>query len=403
LEVDLLEDHLVASAHVYTGFFNNDGTATEPLVDFTLDSLSGGSWVPIPGTTITGNSNHALVVPFGQLYAGWDGVTSIANQKACHLHNRGTYRRVHHPAVTDPVDLIATVTPETQIPGTQWFLVPGSTENTVRIASTRDGRRLRFFTGTTVGTAAATNVQPQTEWRVVPDQHGWYFIEHPGTNQRLRVNGSGTLVMGPVTSTADDFKWRFAVPAVPEPVSAPPAPLNPTATAQATAIAISWDAAPGAAAYAVQRSNAAEGPWSAVASGITSTQWTDSGLPADATRFYQIIATHPLGDSAPSAVVAATTLHPNATYETWVGIQLADFPPEDRLPDADPDRDGLANRLEFAFLTHPDRPDGNPFRIGRGVSGDLTLHFPWNWRAQGHEWRLRHGHDLSKLASWILR
>lgn len=55
----------------------------------------------------------------------------------------------------------------------QWFLVPGTTDNTVRIAFTHDGERIRYYGSDPVGLAAANNEQPQTEWRVVAHQHDW--------------------------------------------------------------------------------------------------------------------------------------------------------------------------------------------------------------------------------------
>jgi hypothetical protein len=173
-----------------------------------------------------GNSRNAdgSLTAFGELYAGWDGVTSVLNHRSYHLQNRGVYRRVQNPGVTTPSDLVATSDTEVPSTGTQWHLIAGTAENTVRIVSRLDGRRLRYFTGTTVGMVAANNFTGQSEWRLVPDQHGWHFLEHPQSNTRLQMNSSGTLLHGSITGNTDAFKWRFVVPAVAEiaaPVFAP--------------------------------------------------------------------------------------------------------------------------------------------------------------------------------------
>ena len=165
-----------------------------------------------------GNSRNAdgSLTAFGELYAGWDGVASVVHHRAYHLQNRGVYRRVHNPGPTTPSDLVATSDTEIASSGTQWHLIPGSTADTVRIVSRLDGRKLRYYSGTTVGLAAAHNAAPQSEWRLVPHQHGWHFIEHPQSNTRLQMNSSGTLLHGSATASTDAFLWRFVAPATAE-------------------------------------------------------------------------------------------------------------------------------------------------------------------------------------------
>jgi hypothetical protein len=190
-----------------------------------------------------GNSRNAdgSLTAFGELYAGWDAVTSVANNKVYHLHNRN-YRRLQNPAPTTPADLVATTDPDTPGIGTQWFLIPGTTENTIRIVSTRDGRRLRYFTGTYVGMVAANNFTGQSEWRLVPDQHGWYFLEHPQSNTRLQMNSSGTPVHGSNTGATDAFKWRFVVPAVVENTAPVLAAIPPQSVRQGNLLTFSASA-----------------------------------------------------------------------------------------------------------------------------------------------------------------
>ena len=69
-------------------------------------------------------------------------------------------------------------------------------------------------------------------------------------------------------------------------------------------------------------------------------------------------------------------------------------------PEVDSDGDGLSDLLEFAFLTNPALPNGNPFRVIGASGGSITLEFPWNRQAAGLSWQIRHGQDLSNIATW---
>jgi hypothetical protein len=181
----------------------------------------GGSGTDNPNAprSNTRNADGSLTA-FGELYAGWDAVTNVVNDKTYHIHNKGQYRRLRNPGATTPADLVATIDPDTPGAGTRWFLIPGTTPDTVRIVSRDDGRRLRYFSGTYVGMVAAANFTGQSEWRLVPaealsqNQDGWYFIEHPQSGTRLQTNGSGTPVHGSATGNTDAFRWRFVVPLV---------------------------------------------------------------------------------------------------------------------------------------------------------------------------------------------
>lgn len=177
------------------------------LFQYTQGNGSGFDRPEAPRSN-TRNADGSLTA-FGQLYAGWDGVTSVVNYKNYHLHNHSLYRRLQNTAVSD---LVAGADPDTPATGTQWILIPGATANTVRIVSTRDGRRLRYWNGTYVGMAPADNASGQSEWRLVADQHGWFFIEHPQSGARLRMNTSGMPVHGSATGFTSEFKWRFVLP-----------------------------------------------------------------------------------------------------------------------------------------------------------------------------------------------
>ncbi len=87
----------------------------------------------------------------------------------------------------------------------------------------------------------------------------------------------------------------------------------------------------------------------------------------------------------------------NLTHEQPVSVTVESTLPSPRV---DTDGDGLSDLLEYAFVTTPGTPNGNPFRvIGRNV-GTITLEFPWNWQATRLSWQIRHGHNLSNIPTW---
>jgi fibronectin type 3 domain-containing protein len=75
-----------------------------------------------------------------------------------------------------------------------------------------------------------------------------------------------------------------------------------------SAIDLSWNATAGATGYDVKRSTSAGGPFDTIASAVTATAFSDSGLNAATTYHYVVAATNAAGSSPDSASVNATTL-----------------------------------------------------------------------------------------------
>jgi mannan endo-1,4-beta-mannosidase len=82
-----------------------------------------------------------------------------------------------------------------------------------------------------------------------------------------------------------------------------------TPTAGDGQVALSWNAASGASTYEVARSNSASGSFATIASGLTTTSYTDASLSNGTTYYYTVSARNSAGATA-SAVVSAT---PKAT------------------------------------------------------------------------------------------
>jgi cellulose 1,4-beta-cellobiosidase len=121
-----------------------------------------------------------------------------------------------------------------------------------------------------------------------------------GTTFHYRVrayNGAGySAYAGPVSGTT------LAV-------TLPPAPtgLTAVASAQKGRILLSWQPSTGATSYKVKRSLTSGGPYSTVATGVTSTSYTDGGLRTKTTYYYVVSAVNQSGESPNSNQASAKT------------------------------------------------------------------------------------------------
>lgn len=83
----------------------------------------------------------------------------------------------------------------------------------------------------------------------------------------------------------------------------------------AGSIDLSWSAAARAASYSVERAPTSGGVFVEIASGVTGTSHTDTGLSNDTSYYYRVRATNAAGDSAYSN---------EATAKTWLGFDSFD-------------------------------------------------------------------------------
>jgi hypothetical protein len=97
--------------------------------------------------------------------------------------------------------------------------------------------------------------------------------------------------------------WSTGTPTEP---TAPAAPTGLTALAGKRKISLSWTASSGATSYNVKRSTTSGGPYATIASSVTTTTYTDSGLTTGRTYYYVVTAVNAAGESAPSNQAGAT-------------------------------------------------------------------------------------------------
>ena len=90
--------------------------------------------------------------------------------------------------------------------------------------------------------------------------------------------------------------------------SPPPAPAGLTAArlSQSGRIGLNWKASGGAASYNAKRATTNGGPYATIATGITGSTYTDSGLTAGKTYFYVVSAVNAGGEGGNSSQASAT-------------------------------------------------------------------------------------------------
>jgi len=123
------------------------------------------------------------------------------------------------------------------------------------------------------------------------DSHIWLFIMPPSLNRQAEMSASNI-----------NLNVR------------PFAPTNPTATAgtcgaEPNKINLSWSASSGADSYSVLRSTSSGGDYNQIASGINTNTYQDTGLTANSTYYYKIVAVDATGGSSQGSIeVHATAL-----------------------------------------------------------------------------------------------
>jgi pectate lyase len=113
-------------------------------------------------------------------------------------------------------------------------------------------------------------------------------------------------------------------PTTPPPAPVPSAPSSVTAAAGNAKVTLAWGASAGAISYNVKRSTNQNGPYTAIASNVTLTSYTDSGAANGTTYYYVVTAVNANGESLPSAQVHAT---PSAPVGNTPSVMLPSIQP----------------------------------------------------------------------------
>ncbi len=140
----------------------------------------------------------------------------------------------------------------------------------------------RFYRSTPVQVAGGLNITAPADPKLVPP--GYYML--------FLLNASG------VPSVARGIRISdFSAP--------PPAPTGLAALPGPRQVSLSWNAAPTATSYAVKRATISGGPYTTLATGLTSSSYLDTGLTPGTTYHYVVTGSNPTGESPPSSQVSA--------------------------------------------------------------------------------------------------
>jgi fibronectin type 3 domain-containing protein/lysophospholipase L1-like esterase len=168
------------------------------------------------------------------------------------------------------------------------------------------------------GTANGTAVDIETNtgasnqlWTLTPATGGYTLTPGNAPSTTINVSGpssaNGTLIQ--IWQATGGSNTIFAFAAVT--ASAPAAPTGISASAGNTQVSITWTASSGATTYNVYRGTTAGGESSTpVATGVTSTSYTDIGLTNGTAYYYKVAAVNAAGTSSQSAEVSATPVSP---------------------------------------------------------------------------------------------
>jgi hypothetical protein len=188
-----------------------------------------------------------------------------------------------------------------------------------------------------------------------------YFASYYDNEEyRLAPNGGYVTLM---PNSAALYRQLF---------SPPPAAFS--ATAGNKQVALLWTASTAASSYAVMRATVSGGPYTTVASGLTNTTYTDTGVTNNTPYYYVITPTISGGAGVSTSEVSAT---PVESFATWAQGVFTSAQLSDNTISAwsdTPAHDGITNLMKYALGLAPMTPA--TINLAPQVSGGhLTLTF----------------------------
>jgi fibronectin type 3 domain-containing protein len=176
-------------------------------------------------------------------------------------------------------------------------------------------------------TAVAGNAQASLAWNAstgatsynvkrATTSGGLYTAIATGLTSTSYVNSSLTngttyyYVVSAVNSAGESANSTQASATPQAPVTIPAAPTGMTAVAGNAQASLAWNASTGATSYNVKRATTSGGPYTAIATGLTSTSYVNSSLTNGTTYYYVVSAVNSAGESANSTPANATPQAP---------------------------------------------------------------------------------------------
>ncbi|HRX07190.1 MAG TPA: fibronectin type III domain-containing protein [Kiritimatiellia bacterium] len=212
---------------------------------------------------------------------------------------------------------------------------------------------------------------------------------------RLAGLGSESLAADYLDASVNLVDWRSGAAAF--------APGSGQAVALSMQqIKVSWTAVASATGYRVRRRLEGETAWTRLADfDAERTVFVDDGLPAGTRCQYLVTSLNPNGEESSAIRLQASTW---TALEAWRMDWLGQIENEgDAADGADPDGDGIPNRLEYALGTDPMGADATPFSLAREEifpgSRSLTVSYTTGPDASG-QLTFEFTEDLLETGTW---
>jgi autotransporter-associated beta strand protein len=191
-------------------------------------------------------------------------------------------------------------------------------------------------------TAAAGNTQVQLGWTAASGATS-YVVQRSLTGSNFATIGNASGLSYTDSNLTNGTKYYYVVAGIsttgtgafsPQanatPTSAvPTAPTGLTATGTNDGVILNWTGPLTATGYIVYQASVSGGPYTEIASGLTGTTYTNTGLSPFTTYYYVVSATNSGGMSAYSPEASATTLGGALPSLTWDSLGSSPGDPAD--------------------------------------------------------------------------
>ena len=310
---------------------------------------------------ITIADDPSRTVPLWRI-GNWDGtpVEFLNGDKVSTMHPSD----VRMSAWTPATYVVGTSTPAGGMPCYQWKDVNGSqaiqfqltaaqiVASTVRVGITTayaGGRPKISINAWTFPTNPAPSTQPDSRTLTVGSYRGNNTTYTFAVPSSALVVGTNTLWVFPISGSGSTgfLSAGYSLDCIEmyqgaaQTLALPAAPASLNALAGDREVGLSWAAVSGAASYTIQRATVSAGPYTTIATGVSGTRLSDTGLANGATYFYLVSAANSSGTGLPSAEASAT---PGALL---AGVHLR-FDESTGTTAADASGNGWAGTLEGA-------------------------------------------------------
>lgn len=146
-----------------------------------------------------------------------------------------------------------------------------------------------------------------------PSSNTWTAINSMSVS---KVEGDTEVINGTIYAIGGNDTTGSVIAYTPV---APPAAPTLTATSGDTQVTLNWNSVTDAASYNVYRATTSGGPYTQIATGLTGTTYTDTGLTNGTTYYFAVTAANDAGESAYSNEVTAT---PEAAWNGLLRITM---------------------------------------------------------------------------------